>query len=42
MALDVSEKYSSHIHQTLEHSEPAQALMNIFAQTVVAELYILK
>lgn len=40
MELDVSEKYLSHIHWALEHSEPAQSLMNVFAQTVVAELYV--
>jgi len=40
MALDVSEKYLSHIHRTPEHSEPAQSLMYIFAQAVVAELHV--
>jgi len=40
MTLHISEKYLSHIHWTLEHSEPVQSLMNVFAQTVIAELYV--
>jgi hypothetical protein len=38
MVLDVSEKYLSHIHWTLEYSDPAHSLMNVSVQTVVADL----
>jgi hypothetical protein len=38
MAVDIIEKYLSHMHRTLEHLEPVQSLMIVFGQTVVAEL----